>query len=44
MILQIMTGSGEELRVSRDSLESDLGDKDSLESLDSLQITSDSLG
>ena len=43
-----MTGSGEDLRVSSDSLESDLGDRDSLESRlcseDSLQIISDSLG
>ena len=43
-----MTGSGEDLRVSSDSLESDLGDRDSLESgpcsEDSLQIISDSLG
>ena len=46
--LQNMTGSGEDLRVSSDSLESDLGDRDSLESglcsEDSLQIISDSLG
>ena len=46
--LQNMTGSGEDLRVSSDSLESDLGDRDSLESRlcseDSLQIISDSLG
>ena len=43
-----MTGSVEELRVSSDSLESDLGDRDSLESgacsEDSLQIIGDSLG
>ena len=46
--LQNMTGSGEDLRVSSDSLESDLGDRDSLESRpcseDSLQIIGDSLG
>ena len=45
---QTMTGSVEELRVSSDSLESDLGDRDSLESgacsEDSLQIIGDSLG
>ena len=48
IFLQTMTGSVEELRVSSDSLESDLGDRDSLESgacsEDSLQIIGDSLG
>ena len=38
IFLQTMTGSVEELRVSSDSLESDLGDRDSL------QIIGDSLG